>query len=248
MSRHSVSVQVPLAEPPLLSAFHVFSLFLDRREVANVKENKVFFKLLNSIGTQWRKFLAMNFYGVARKIDLSRHFGERDYIHWTCNHMKALIRILTNCILEQATKKPCCPRVVSWWPFRFSCQLCNLMIITFNSLYLYLTFPCVILDRPTSNLVILFTTLTLNFVSALRFTSHKTTARRKYKVTKSSNAQCYLSFRLHFFILLSKDEIPLIHNRQINLKQEGFERVNPLSQEEKISLVFLNCRGKVLLF
>lgn len=33
-----------------------------------------------------------------------------------------------------------------------------------------------------SNLVILFTTLFLNFVSALGFSRHKTTAREKYKV------------------------------------------------------------------
>lgn len=119
--------------------------------------------------------------------------------------------------------------------------MCNLYNSTvFNSLYMYLTFPCVIFSRPTSNLVILFTALTLNFASALRFSSHKTAARGKYKVTKSFSAQCYLSIHLHFFILLSNGRDSFTHSKQINLKQDLVWNLNPLRQEDKIFLVFVN--------
>lgn len=91
-------------------------------------------------------------------------------------------------------------------PFCFSCKMTNLYNNTvFNSFYLYLTCRCLIFIRPMSNLVILFTTLSLNFVSALRFSRYKTTARGKYKVTSSPSAQFCFLFTYTFILSNRRD-------------------------------------------
>ena len=137
-----------------------------------------------------------------------------------------------------------CCHAVSSWLFCSSCKNANLYNNTvFNSLHLHLTFPCMIFNRPVSNwLMIVFKILTLNFVSALRFFLRKTTAREKYKVTNSFSAQCCLSLHLNFFIF---GEISLLHNRQINLKQEEFVTSAHSDRKTKYLLFSSICRGKV---
>lgn len=64
------------------------------------------------------------------------------------------------------------------------------------------------------------------------------------KFTKSLSAQCYTDYTSSSSVLSNRDEISLLYNRQINLKQ-GFVTSTHADRKTKYLLFSSICRGKV---